>query len=185
MSWILSPSTGVTTLSLVGDVTLASIAADEFLVWNGSAWVNKTAVEAGISPTSTAQNVQNGDYTLVSTDIGKMISKQSGGAGETITIPPNAGSTTNSFDTDAFDTDACDSDAFNFSDTTTFVAFAVGTMIVIDNSGGGDLSIAITDDILIWTADASTGTRVLSDDGLAVIVKVASTTWKIAGEGLA
>ena len=184
MSWLLSPATGVGNLGLVGDVTITGIASDEVLVWNGSAWVNKTRVEALVEPAILPQNVQNGSYTLVLTDAGQMISKQSGGAGETITIPPNAGSTTNSFDSDAFDTAAFDSDAFNFSTVTAFVAFEKGTMIAIDNSGGGTLTIAITTDTLVWATDASTGSRTLADDGFAVLIKVDDTIWKIVGEGI-
>lgn len=100
-------------------------------------------------------NTQNGNYTLLLTDAARTIHKASGGSGETITIPANAS-----------------------------VAFPVGTLIGISNSGGGTLSIAITSDTLVNTSDGATGTRTLADDGLAVIQKVASTTWKIAGNGL-
>lgn len=57
-------------------------------------------------------------------------------------------------------------------------------MIGISNSGGGNLTIAITSDTLIWAADGSTGSRTLADDGMAVITKVSSTVWKISGDGL-
>ena len=99
-------------------------------------------------------NTQNGNYTLVMGDAGKMIRKSSGGAGETITIPANAS-----------------------------VAFPIGTVIEIVNDGGGTLSIAITTDTLEQYG-GGTGTRTLADNGKAVIEKVASTTWKISGIGL-
>ena len=98
------------------------------------------------------QNVQNGDYTLVLTDAPKHIYKASGGAGETITIPANAS-----------------------------VAFPIGTAIAIVNQGGGDLSIAITTDVMQLEGDGATGTRTLADDGIATILKVTATLWMIAG----
>ena len=39
----------VTALSVVGDVTITSIASGEVLKWNGSAWINNTLAEAGIA----------------------------------------------------------------------------------------------------------------------------------------
>lgn len=103
----------------------------------------------------TPQNAQNGDYTLVLTDAGKTIYKASGGAGETITIPANGS-----------------------------VAFPVGTIVRIVNNGGGDLTIAITTDTLSLAGAGTTGSRTLSDHGVAVIEKVASTEWFISGAGL-
>jgi hypothetical protein len=100
-------------------------------------------------------NTQNGNYTLVLADAGKTIRKASGGAGETITIPANSSE-----------------------------AFPIGTVIVIHNDGGGDLSIAITTDTLEQFVTGSTGTRTLADNGKAVLEKVGSTTWKISGLGL-
>jgi hypothetical protein len=103
----------------------------------------------------TPQNEQNGNYTLVLADRGKVIYKASGGAGETITIPANAS-----------------------------VAFPVGTIVRIVNNGGGDLTIAITSDTLSLAGAGTTGSRTLSDHGAAVIEKVASTEWFISGVGL-
>ena len=100
-------------------------------------------------------NTQNGNYPLVLADAGKIIRKTSGGAGETITIPANSA-----------------------------VAFPVGTVIVIHNDGGGDLSIAITTDTLEEWGTGSTGTRTVSDNGKAILEKVATTTWKISGIGV-
>jgi len=99
-------------------------------------------------------NVQDGNYTLVLGDAGKTIHKQAGGAGETYTIPAN-----------------------------TAVAFSNGTLICIQNDGGGDLSIAITTDTLTGT-DGVTGTRTLGDNHIAVIQKLTATTWKYAASDL-
>jgi hypothetical protein len=103
----------------------------------------------------TPQNIQNGSYSLVITDAGWTIYKASGGAGETITIPAN-----------------------------TSVAFPPGTIIRIVNNGGGSLTIAITDDTLSVAGAGTTGSRTLSDHGVAVLEKVAATEWFISGIGL-
>lgn len=103
----------------------------------------------------TPQNAQNGDYTLVLSDCGKTIYKASGGAGETITIPANAS-----------------------------VAFPVGSIVRIVNNGGGTLTVAITSDTLTLAGAGTTGSRTLSDDGVAVIEKVATTEWFISGAGV-
>lgn len=184
MSWILSPSTGVGTLELVGDVTLSSIASGELISWNGAAWVNQTPAELGI--TVVGQNVQNGDYTLLISDVGQMISKQSGGAGETITIPADTSPSVAAFDSDAFDdTNAFADSSFTFTDESgSAISFDIGTMIAIDNNGGDDLSIVIDTDTLIWARNNLTGPRTLADGGLAVLLKVNDTVWKIAGEGV-
>lgn len=100
------------------------------------------------------QNVQNGNYTLVLTDNGKSIDKQSGGAGETITIPANAS-----------------------------VAFPIGAVICVDNDGGGTLTIAITSDTLEDSA-GNTGSRTLADNGSCVLRKIATTKWRITGTGV-
>lgn len=100
-------------------------------------------------------NIQNGSYTLLIQDAERVIHKASGGAGETYTIPANSS-----------------------------VPFPIGTAVAFSNSGGGDLTIAITTDTLVKADDGSTGSRTLADDGLAVAIKVNSTLWKIAGDGL-
>ncbi|OGT57395.1 MAG: hypothetical protein A3E01_07140 [Gammaproteobacteria bacterium RIFCSPHIGHO2_12_FULL_63_22] len=103
----------------------------------------------------TPQNVQDVSYELVLTDAGKTIYKAAGGAGETITIPANAS-----------------------------VAFPVGTIVRVVNNGGGTLSIAITTDTLTLAGTGTTGTRTLSDNGVAVLEKVASAEWFISGAGI-
>ena len=97
---------------------------------------------------------QNLNYTFVLADAGKRIRKASGGAGETYTIPANAS-----------------------------VAFPVGTVIVVDNDGGGDLSIAITTDTLEEYGTGLTGTRTLPDNNKAILEKVDTTLWKYSATG--
>ena len=48
--WATSSAT-VTSLDDVGDVTVTAIASGELLKWNGTAWINNTLAEAGISAT--------------------------------------------------------------------------------------------------------------------------------------
>jgi hypothetical protein len=64
------------------------------------------------------------------------------------------------------------------------VAFPIGTCIGIFNSNTTDLSIAITTDSLILAGTTTTGTRTLARNGMASILKIASTTWAISGTGL-
>jgi hypothetical protein len=93
------------------------------------------------------------DYTLVMADAGKHYYHVSGST-HTLTIPANAS-----------------------------VAFPIGTVIAIVNeSGGGNLSIAITSDTLRW--GSSTGTRTLAANGTATLLKVTSTVWRLTGDGI-
>lgn len=66
------------------------------------------------------------------------------------------------------------------------VAYPIGTVLTIVNgSGSGSLSIAITSDTMILAGAAgTTGTRTLAADGLASILKINSTVWLISGAGL-
>lgn len=113
---------------------------------------NTSASEVGYK--GTPQNVQNGNYGFVLTDAGCSVDKQSGGAGETFTIPANGS-----------------------------VAFPVGTVICGDNDGGGTLTIAITTDTLEDTS-GNTGSRTVADNGQWVIKKIAATKWRISGIGV-
>ena len=112
-------------------------------------------VEYQVGYRNMPQQNQNGNYTLVIGDAGKVVYKSSGGAGETITIPANAS-----------------------------VAFPIGTVVTFANRGGGTLTIAITSDTLELAGTALTGSRTLADKGLATAIKVASTVWMISGSGL-
>ncbi len=114
-----------------------------------------TGATQQLDPSQSPMNTQNGSYTLVLGDKGKTITKVSGGAGETITIPANAS-----------------------------VVFPIGTLICINNDGGGTLTVAITTDTLTWADDNSTGSRTLADGGMCVILKVTATAWKVAGDGI-
>lgn len=101
------------------------------------------------------QNNQNGNYTCVLSDNGKHIYKDSGGSGETYTIPANSS-----------------------------VAYPLGATLTFINRGGGTLTIAITSDTLERAGDGATGSRTLADKGRATAIKVATTVWQIDGTGL-
>ena len=100
------------------------------------------------------RETQNSNYTFVLGDAGKQIRKASGGAGETFTIPANSS-----------------------------VAFPIGTIIIVVNDGGGDLSIAITTDTLEEYNSGLTGTRTLPDNNKAILEKVDTTLWKYSATG--
>lgn len=94
-------------------------------------------------------------YTLVLSDAGQTIRFTGTTASKVLTIPANG-----------------------------TVAFTAGTLIAIHNDGTVNMTIAITTDTLTWAKDNTTGTRTLAPGASAVIQKVASTSWKIAGSAL-
>ena len=47
----------VNAVSDIGDVTISSIASGEILKWNGSAWINQTLAESGISPVAGSSSI--------------------------------------------------------------------------------------------------------------------------------
>jgi len=158
---------GSTSVTLTGGSAVITLSSTTIAL-GGNITVSGSSLNSGSASVTTSNdtadevgfkgcpfNTQNGNYTLVLADAGKTIYKASGGAGETITIPANAS-----------------------------VAFPVGTVVVIGNDGGGNLSIAITSDTLEQWGTGSTGTRTLADNGKAVLEKVAATTWKISGIGV-
>lgn len=64
------------------------------------------------------------------------------------------------------------------------VAFPVGATIVITNVNASTLSIAITTDTLTLAGTTATGTRSLSQNGMATLRKLTATSWLISGAGL-
>jgi hypothetical protein len=101
------------------------------------------------------QNQLAANYGLLLSDRGKSLFHNSVSA-HTFTIPANAS-----------------------------ISFPLGTMIVITNVvGGGNLTIAITSDVLTWANNGSTGSRTLGAGGICVIYKQSPTGWLITGPGL-
>ena len=64
------------------------------------------------------------------------------------------------------------------------VAFPLGSTIVIYNDSASNQTISITTDTIYLGGTATTGSRTLAQRGLASCVKVANTTWVVAGPGV-
>jgi len=101
------------------------------------------------------QNPQTGNYTLVATDAGKHIYHASGSANASYTIPANSS-----------------------------VSYTTGTAVSFVNLSANAVTIAITTDTMYLSSAGTTGSRTLAQYGTATAVKVANTTWIIAGSGL-
>jgi hypothetical protein len=105
------------------------------------------------------QNAQTGAYTLVLADGGKHIYHASGAAAATYTIP-----------------------------VATSVAYPIGTVISFVNLSANNVTIAITTDTMYLVGYGSTGSRTLSQYGVATATKVSGTSsagiWIISGVGL-
>ena len=105
---------------------------------------------------NTPVNSQSTAYTAVLADAGKTLYHPASDANDrTFTIPANSS-----------------------------VAYAVGTVLTFVNLSANDLTIAITDDTMYLAGAGTTGSRTLTEYGIASAVKLASTTWLISGNGL-
>jgi len=71
-AFVTTATTALNTITEMTDVTISSIASDEVLKWNGSAWINQTLAEANIlsvsSPTFTGI-LTVGNATIAETDL--------------------------------------------------------------------------------------------------------------------
>lgn len=68
-------------------------------------------------------------------------------------------------------------------DSNANVAYPVGTILTfVNENAGGNVTLAITSDTLRW--GSSTGSRTLAANGTATALKVASTTWRLTGDGI-
>jgi hypothetical protein len=105
---------------------------------------------------NTPVNSQSTAYTAVLADAGKTLYHPASDANDrTFTIPANSS-----------------------------VAYAVGTVLTFVNLSANDLTIAITDDTMYLAGAGTTGSRTLTEYGIASAVKLASTTWLISGNNL-
>ena len=105
---------------------------------------------------NTPVNSQSTAYTAVAADAGKTLYHPASDANDrTFTIPANSS-----------------------------VAYAVGTVLTFVNLSANDLTIAITDDTMYLAGAGTTGSRTLTEYGIASAVKLASTTWLISGNNL-
>jgi len=100
-------------------------------------------------------NPQTGNYTLVASDAGKTIYHALGSAAATHTIPANSS-----------------------------VSYINGTALNFINMSANAVTIAITTDTMYLSSAGTTGSRTLAQYGTATAVKLANTTWIIAGSGL-
>ena len=101
------------------------------------------------------QNGQDGAYTFVAADAGKVVRCNSG-TGRTYTIPPNSS-----------------------------VAFPVGTIINVRNVGSASLTIAQGFGVTLRQAGTTnTGNRTLAQHGEVSLRKDATDTWYVSGAGL-
>jgi len=104
----------------------------------------------------TPVNSQSADYPLVAADSGRLIFHPASDANpRTYTIPANGS-----------------------------VAYPVGTTITFANDSSSNITIAITTDTLVLVGSGATGSRTLSQYGVATAVKVESTKWYISGTNL-
>jgi hypothetical protein len=101
------------------------------------------------------QNSQNGNYNVVIADAGKHIYHPTGEAAATYTFPANSN-----------------------------VAFTVGSAVTIINGSANNVTISLTTDTLYLSANGATGSRTLTQWGVATAVKIATTTWVISGSNL-
>lgn len=68
-------------------------------------------------------------------------------------------------------------------DSNNNVPYPIGTILTfINENGGGIVTLSITSDTLRW--QSSTGSRSIAANGTASAIKVASTTWRLTGEGI-
>ncbi len=112
-----------------------------------------TPVATSVGFLGSPQMSDQDDYTLALADAGGHYYHVSGST-HTLTIPANGS-----------------------------IAFPIGTVIaVVNENGGGNLSIAITTDTLRW--GSNTGTRTLAANGSATLLKVASAVWRLTGDGI-
>jgi hypothetical protein len=101
------------------------------------------------------QNSQNGNYDIVIGDAGKHIYHPTGQAAATYTFPANAN-----------------------------VAFTVGSAVTIINGSANNVTISLTTDTLYLSSNGATGSRTLTQWGVATAVKIASQVWVISGSNL-
>ena len=101
------------------------------------------------------QNSQNGNYNVLLGDAGKHIYHPTGQAAATYTFPANSN-----------------------------VSFTVGSAVTIINGSANNVTIALTSDTLYLSSNGATGSRTLTQWGVATAVKITNTSWVISGSNL-
>jgi len=142
------------TVTTLNNMTFANVTIN-----NGSINANATAAASDsvniIGYMGVPQNSQNGNYGLVIGDAGKHLYHPTGQAVATYTIPANSN-----------------------------VGFTTGTAITIINGSANNVTVSITTDTLYLSSNGATGSRTLSQWGMATAVKVTSNVWVISGSNL-
>lgn len=66
------------------------------------------------------------------------------------------------------------------------VAFPVGTVIILVNGSGSNMTLQITTDTLNWFQGGAntTGTRTIANASVVTLLKIASTQWIVSGAGI-
>lgn len=149
---------GLTCTALIGAGTCERAKID-----NAGLCINGSLLSQGDGLSTTAAgwritpvNSQSADYPLVADDSGRLIFHPASDANpRTYTIPANGS-----------------------------VAYPVGTTITFANDSSSNITIAITTDTLVLVGSGATGSRTLSQYGVATAVKVESTKWYISGTNL-
>jgi hypothetical protein len=100
-------------------------------------------------------NEEDGAYTFVLTDAGKMV-RGNPSSGVAWTIPPNSA-----------------------------VAFPLGTTIVVRNVGAGTITLTRGTGVTQWIAGSGTSKDVsLAQWGLATLIQEAANAWVVSGQGI-
>lgn len=66
----------------------------------------------------------------------------------------------------------------------TSVAYPVGAAITFINVAGGNTTLAINSDTLIWSPSGAVGSRTLAPYAIATALKTGATTWRLTGVGI-
>ena len=158
------------TVTSVGDLTLTNVTISSGTITaNGT--FNGTVANATISNTTVSnasvnsanvvgymgipQNSQNGAYNVVLGDAGKHIYHPTGQAAATYTFPANSN-----------------------------VSFTVGSAVTIINGSANNVTISLTSDTLYLSSNGATGSRTLTQWGVATAVKIDNAVWVISGSNI-
>lgn len=151
---------GNTTISLggtatsVGNLTLTNVTISSGTITGTVS--NATADSSGVvGYMGIPQNSQNGNYNVLLGDAGKHIYHPTGQAAATYTFPANSN-----------------------------VSFTVGSAVTIINGSANNVTIALTTDTLYLSSNGATGSRTLTQWGVATAVKITNTSWVISGSNL-
>ena len=142
------------TVTTLNNMTLANVTINSGSISANASNATSDSVNV-VGYMGLPQNSQNGNYNVVIADAGKHIYHPTGQAAATYTFPANSN-----------------------------VAFTVGSAVTIINGSANNVTISLTTDTLYLSANGATGSRTLTQWGVATAVKIASTTWVISGSNL-